>query len=121
MIVIFKDTDLKELLQTGKNKKYKDISRNKKLSDKLMFLYKLLSEAKSIEALYSYSYLNYEKLKYQYSGVSSVRPFGNQRVERLLFIEENDKITIEILELDKTLWKQKITTPLLLSVPFIQA
>ncbi|MBP3253104.1 MAG: hypothetical protein J6M30_01170 [Bacteroidales bacterium] len=107
MIVIFKDADLEELLQTGKNKKYKDISKNKRLSAKLTRLYEIMTGADSIDDISVYSYLHYEKLKHNLSGISSVRPFGNQRVERLLFVEQDDTITIEILELDSTHYGNK--------------
>ncbi|MBQ9313340.1 MAG: hypothetical protein IJ213_09905 [Bacteroidales bacterium] len=107
MIVIFKDIDLEELLKTGKSKKYKNISRNKQLLDKLNKLYKLFINSKCIEDIAIYSYLHYEKLKHNLTGISSVRPFGNQRVERLLFIEKDDTITIEILELDNTHYGNK--------------
>ncbi|MBO6117424.1 MAG: type II toxin-antitoxin system RelE/ParE family toxin [Bacteroidales bacterium] len=107
MIIIFKDNDLEELLKTGKNRKYKEISKDKKLFDRLIRLYEIMTGADDIRDISVYSYLHYEKLKHNLAGVSSVRPFGNQRVERLLFIEEDDKITIEILELDNTHYGNK--------------
>ena len=107
MIVIFEDKDLQELIETGNNKKYKYIARDGKLYKKLLLTYMAFEVASSIKVIKLNSSLHYEKLKHQYTGISSVRPFGNQRVERLLFTEEDDAVTVKFLEIDKTHYGNK--------------
>lgn len=107
MIIFFKDIDLEELIKTGKSRKYKDISKDKNLVRKLVKVYEIMRVATNIKDILVHSYLHYEKLRHELSGISSVRPFGNQRIERLLFVENEDTITIEILELDNTHYGNK--------------
>ena len=107
MIVIFEDKDLKELIETGSNRKYKDIARDKVLITKLIRTYNVFIHSLNIKEVATNSYLHYEKLKHTYTGLSFVRPFGNQRIERLLFIEDEDKITVKLLEIDKTHYGNK--------------
>jgi hypothetical protein len=54
--------------------------------------------------LVPYSYLHYEKLKH--INLSSVRIMNN-RVERLLFIENEDGIEITLIELNETHYGNK--------------
>lgn len=107
MEVIFEDKDLEELIITGKNRKYKNIARDKKLLKELLEVYNLFVWLSSIDKIKEYSFLHYEKLKHEYSGKSCVRPFGNKRVERLIFTENDNKIEITILELDNTHYGNK--------------
>lgn len=107
MIIIFKDKDLEELIITGKNRKYKNIARDFDLVKKLVKTYEILKHSESIKQVALHSFLHYEKLKHEYSGKSCVRPFGNKRVERLIFTENDNKIEITILELDNTHYGNK--------------
>lgn len=56
--------------------------------------------------LKQFSFLHYEKLRYQKEPLSSVR-LVNGMVERLLFSETEDGIEVELLEIDSTLYGNK--------------
>ena len=100
------DEDLRELIETGKNPRYKSISRNKVLYAGLIRAYQILDSSISIEEVMSYSILHYEKLRYGYSGLSSVR-LDNRYVHRLIFEEYADKITLKFIEIDDTHYGNK--------------
>lgn len=53
-----------------------------------------------------FSFLHYEKLKYQVEPRSSVR-IVNGMVERLLFTETDDGIEVELIEIDSTHYGNK--------------
>ncbi|MDO5760352.1 MAG: hypothetical protein Q4Q06_04945 [Bacteroidota bacterium] len=107
MIITFEDKDLEELIITGKNRKYKDIAKDFLLVKKIVKTYEILKHSENIKQVAQHSFLHYEKLRYGYSGKSSVRPFGSKRVERLIFEEKENKIEITILELDNTHYGNK--------------
>ena len=98
MKVNISDKDLDELIQTGKNNKYKKYSKDKKFMVGLARVYNVLTTVEDTKGLESYSFLHYEKLKY-YDNLSSVRVV-NGRVERLLFRELEEGIEITIIELN---------------------
>ena len=75
--------DLLELLITGNNRRYKNI-----------------------EALKNLNYMHYEKLKYELSGLSSVR-LSNRYVHRLIFEEKEDLISLKLIEIDDTHYGNK--------------
>ena len=60
----------------------------------------------STDDLKPFSFLHYEKLKYQKDFMSSVR-LVNGMVERLLFTETEDGIEVELLEIDSTHYGNK--------------
>ena len=101
MIVVVEDSDLFELITTGKNRKYRAVERDRTLMEGLQRAIRIMESVSSVEDLKLYSYLHYEKMRYQLSGQSSVR-LANGRIHRLLFIEEEDMITLTLVELDKT-------------------
>lgn len=98
MKVNISDKDLDELIQTGRNSKYKKYSKDKKFMLGLAKVYNVLTTVADTKGLEPYSFLHYEKLKY-YDNLSSVRVV-NGRVERLLFRELEDGIEITIIELN---------------------
>jgi len=98
MQVNISDKDLEELIQTGKNNKYKKYSKDKKFLEGLARVYKIMQIVKNVESLRQYSYLHYEKLANNVN-LSSVR-IVNCKVERLLFEEINEGIEITIIELN---------------------
>lgn len=63
-------------------------------------------DVESTEELKYFSFLHYEKLKYQKKPKSSVR-LVNGMVERLLFTETDDGIEVELLEIDNTHYGNK--------------
>lgn len=106
MIVDIQDEDLKELYQTGKNKKgkYKKLSKDGQFVEKLKNLLDLMSVTdvpSNLPGRYEY-----EKLKYNYSGYSSVRVIYN-RIERLIFEEFEGGIRVTIIKLDESHYGNK--------------
>lgn len=104
MNILFEDENLEELIFTGKNRKYKKYSRDMKFMTNLLSVYNYIHAAENVKALEAYSFLHYEKLRH--IGLSSVRIMNN-RVERLLFREFEDGISITIIELDNTHYGNK--------------
>ncbi len=95
--IIYKDTDLKELIEEGKNKKYEKLSRDKKFMDSLRKQIAIMSAANKVSEFKDFSMLHYEQLKY--CNASSVR-IQNNRVERIIFTENENGIEITLLELN---------------------
>ena len=106
MIVDFADNDLKELIEYGKNNKYKKISKDKNFCLALVSVYNLLVTVENTNELRQFSFLHYEKLKFDRSGQSSVR-IQNGRVERLIFEEFDEGIKIVLLELNEVHYGRK--------------
>lgn len=97
MKVNISDKDLDELIRTGKNGKYKKYSKDRKFMVGLARVYMLLTTVADTKGLEPYSFLHYEKLKY--NNLSSVRVLNNC-IERLLFKELEDGIEITVIELN---------------------
>lgn len=106
MEIIFKDKDLEELIAAGKNKHYKKIVKDNVLMNGLIRAYTTLLFAKDIMEVQNISFLHYERLKHDYTGISSIRIVQN-RVERLLFTENENKIEITLSKLDTTHYGNK--------------
>jgi plasmid maintenance system killer protein len=100
------DEDLKDLIETGDSKRYKDVARNRVLYAGLMRAYQTMEAVSSVEELKLYSFLHYEQLRYDFSGLSSVR-LDNRYVHRLLFEEIEDRITLKLIEIDDTHYGNK--------------
>ena len=99
------DEDLEELITTGKNSgKYEKLSRDKKFVQRLAVVYSTMASVENTDGLKQYSFLHYEKLKHV--NQSSVRIMNN-RVERLLFTENENGIEITIIELNETHYGNK--------------
>lgn len=99
------DEDLLELITTGKNSgKYEKLARDKKFVQRLANVYSTIASVEKTDDLKQYSFLHYEKLKY--INQSSVRIMNN-RVERLLFIENENGIEITIIEINETHYGNK--------------
>jgi len=106
MIVDFADNDLKELIEYGKNNKYKKISKDKSFCSALVSVYNILLAVENTNELKQFSFLHYEKLKFDRSGQSSVR-IQNRRVERLIFEEFDEGIRILLLEINESHYGRK--------------
>ena len=98
--------ELEELILTGKSKRYKDVARSVELLSGLRRAINAMKGAHDVAELSSFSYLHYEKLKYEYTGLSSVR-LSNRYVHRLLFEEKEDQITLRLIEIDDTHYGNK--------------
>ncbi len=107
MITIFiHDNDLQELIQTGQNRKYKALSRNKRFMSGISRVLAAIHGAETTASLGTMSFLHYEKLRNMPEPLSSVRVV-NGMPERLLFREAENAIEITILELNTTHYGNK--------------
>jgi len=100
------EADLQELIETGQSRRYKNIAQNQVLFSGLMRAYQIMDAATTVKELQQYSFLHYEKLRYEYSGYSSVR-LDNRFVHRLIFEELEDRITMKLIEIDDTHYGNK--------------
>ena len=109
MKVIFRDIALSELYETGKTKdrKYKQICKNKKLIDGYIKVVSIMYDVDSTEDLKPFSFLHYEKLKYQKDEPKCSVRLVNGMVERLIFTETEDGIEVELIEIDSTHYGNK--------------
>lgn len=101
MKVTFSDKDLQEFCTTGKSDKsaYKRFVKDKAFMVALARVLTTLISASNTSSLKGYSFLHYEKLKGDRAGQSSVR-IANNRVERLIFTENESGIEIHVIELN---------------------
>ena len=72
MKVSIADDDLKELIETGHNNKYKKYSKDKRFMEGLARAYKIMLVVEKAEGLKTYSFLHYEQLRNNLD-LSSVR------------------------------------------------
>lgn len=99
MDVNFEDEELETLITCGKskNKLYKKLSRNVSFMRDLIKVYNTLLTLPNVDSIKCIGSLNYEKLRYNYSGKSSVR-IGFKTKYRLIFIEKEDGLSVKLLE-----------------------
>ncbi|MBQ9652647.1 MAG: hypothetical protein IJV32_00290 [Bacteroidales bacterium] len=100
------DEDLRELIESGQNRKYRLISKNETLLLGLMRAYQIMEAVNNTDELKMFSFLHYEKLRHEYSGLSSVR-LHNRYVHRLIFEEKEDLLTLKLIEIDDTHYGNK--------------
>ena len=105
MEIKFKDAALSELYEKGKtnDKKYKHICKK----DGYVRAVGTMYNVDNTEALKSFSFLHYEKLKYQKDEPKSSVRLVNGMVERLIFTETEDGIEVELIEIDSTHYGNK--------------
>lgn len=99
MKIIYADKDLERILNGDKSTKYRKLAQDKKFMQKLAEVINRLERAAHVKELSMYSTLHYEKLTNK-SVYSSVRIIAG-RVERLLFIETEDGLSIYDLQLNQ--------------------
>jgi len=105
MEIVFEDTDLEELITTGRNSKYKKYTRNAKFMTALATAYNYLRMVDTASNLRAISFLHYEQLAGT-NGLSSIRVV-NGMVERIIFREFDGGISITVLSLDDTHYGKK--------------
>ena len=98
MKIYIEDKDLEELIETGRNKKYKKFSRDKHMMEGLIMAVNIMRSVSCAKELGNFSFLHYEQLKHL--ECSSVR-IVNGKVERLLFKETENGLEITLLELNE--------------------
>ena len=108
MKITFKDKALSDLYENGKteDRKYKKICRNIRLIEGYQRAVSIMYDVESTDELKYFSFLHYEKLKYQKEAKSSIR-IVNGMLERLLFTETDDGIEVELIEIDSTHYGNK--------------
>lgn len=109
MKVTFREHALEEIYETGKtrDRKYKDFCKNRKLVAGYQRAVSLMYDASSTAELRVFSFLHYEKLRHQGCEPRSSVRVQNGFVERLVFIESEDGIEVELLEIDNTHYGNK--------------
>lgn len=102
MTVLFQDKEIQNLYVAGSsgNKLYKKLSRQKTFMRDFIKVMQILFSVSDVDELRKYGVLNYEKLKHDLGGKSSVR-IGYCTKYRLIFTESEDKITITLLEINE--------------------
>ena len=100
------DDDLFELYSTGKNRKYREISRNPELRSGFDRAVRSMMSVDSVDQLSAFSFLHYEHLKHQLVGLSSVR-LSNRYVHRLIFEEIEGGVVGKLIEINDTHYGNK--------------
>ena len=98
--------DLLDLYSGRECKNYKDVARNPVLMKGFVSAVDTMKLVNNVEELKAFSRLHYEKLKYEYSGYSSVR-LSNSYVHRLIFLENENGIEVQLIEIDDTHYGNK--------------
>lgn len=108
MVIEFEDKGLQELYETGKttDRRYKKLAKDKAFVDDFIDVINIMYDVDCTSKLSDFSFLKYEKLKYNLSGLSSVRIIRN-RVERLIFTEHEGGILVKLLEIDQEHYGKK--------------
>ena len=105
-MIIEMEQEILDLIKTGESVKYKTIARNSTLFKGLIRAFQIREAVNKVEELKLYSFLHYERLKYDLSGLSSVR-LDNRYVHRLIFKELDDIITLKLIQIDATHYGNK--------------
>ncbi len=105
MKIVFEDTDLEELITTGRNSTVSYNTRNAKFMTALATAYNYLRMVDVASNLRAISFLHYEQLAGT-NGLSSIRVV-NGMVERIIFREFDGGISITVLSLDDTHYGKK--------------
>ena len=103
---VYMADDLFQLYTTGVSRRYQDIARTPDLYAGFVRAVQAMEGAELVDDLKNLSFLHYERLKYDYLGYSSVR-LSNRFVHRLIFKELEDKLQVELIEIDDTHYGNK--------------
>lgn len=105
-MIVLMNEELKKLYETGKSRAYRDVERNPELSRGFVRAIRIMTVAASIKEIRAYSFLHYEQLKHEWTGYSSVR-LSNSYVHRLIFKEIEDRLEIQIIDIDDSHYGNK--------------
>ena len=97
---------MRNFYETGKSRAYKEVERNPELKRGFVRAIRSMEMAANIQQVRSYSFLHYEQLKHEWAGYSSVR-LSNRYVHRLIFREIEDRLEIQIIDIDDTHYGNK--------------
>lgn len=108
MDIVFEDKSLQEIYEYGetKDRKYVKYARDKRFVSKLVRQIDSIRAAASYDVLEKIAPLHYERLRHDYSGLSSFR-VGNEYVERVLCKEHKEYLELTIIKLDDTHYGNK--------------
>lgn len=109
MKIFFKEKSLEELYEEGKtkDKKYKKICKDKKLLEGYQKAVFTIISVNKLDELRQFSYLHFERLKYQNNDKKYSVRLVNSYIERLIFIERDNGIEVELIEIDSTHYGNK--------------
>lgn len=94
-----KDKDLLELLTTGKNGKFKSVAKNPAFMTGLRRVFATFDSAPDVAFLHKVSFLHYERLTGNMSGLSSCRIINSSPL-RLIIEEYEGEVFISILRME---------------------
>ena len=97
---------LLNLYTLRQSRKFRDVARDPVLLNGFIRAVNIMRSVDDIEKLRAYSFLHYEKLKYEYSDYSSVR-LSNRYIHRLLFKETPDGLEVTLIKIDDTHYGNK--------------
>lgn len=102
MIIEYENEEIKEFILNGTaiGRPFSKWKSNKQLRQDLDKVMQLLTLSENCSMLSSIRSLNYEHLKYEYAGKSSVR-IGYKSKFRLIFTEFENGIRINVLEISE--------------------
>lgn len=103
---VLMNQELLDLYETGKCRRYKEVERNPELLEGFIRAVEIMKMVTEVNELKGFSYLHYEKLKYEWTGYSSVR-LSNRHVHRLIFTETPDGLEVDLEEIDDTHYGNK--------------
>lgn len=66
---VLMNRDLLDLYESGRSKEYKDVARNRELMEGFRRAVRMMTLVTTVAELGAFSYLHYEQLKYQWSGL----------------------------------------------------
>lgn len=98
----YKDEELKLLIETGKSndKRYRKLKSNATFMRDLRMVIDLIRPVDNVDELRMFKKLNYEHLRHDYEGMSSVR-IGFTSKYRLIFEEFDNGIRICLIEISE--------------------
>lgn len=102
MTIEFEDEAIRELAETGRSsdKRYRKLRSNAKFKNDFSYVLRILVSAQVVDELKAYKALNYERLKGDMVGVSSVR-IGYTSKYRLIFSECDGGVKIKLIEVNE--------------------
>lgn len=102
MVITIADEELENLILYGRSggRLYRKLAKSKQFMADLGKVIDIMRNAAEVGELARFGSLHYERLKYDYSGKSSVR-VGYRTKYRLIFTETADGVEVELLEINE--------------------
>ncbi|MDO4929762.1 MAG: hypothetical protein Q4E59_01365 [Bacteroidales bacterium] len=102
LIIEYEDEAIEILITTGRSndKRYRKLSSNATFKRDLSKVMSLIRSVSNVKELAKFKQLNYEELRFDLSGLSSVR-IGYKSKYRLIFEEFENGIRINLIEINE--------------------